>query len=222
MSASGGTSRNKPRIELYIGATGSGKGVSMERRLAELKPSRVLLFDPRSQFPRSVPSTSSLAELVSIVKRAGAHGAFRVRFVPDGKVDLKAAFGLVCDLAFTAGNLLFGADELSEMTTPSWAPPPWRRVVTQGRLAGLHVIVAAQRPALIDKTVLSGCTYVRCFTLRFGNDQRVMADLLGVPLRDVRELATIEGEKATTIAFIERDFRTNERRADTIRLRASA
>lgn len=219
---SGGTSQNKPRIELYIGATGSGKGVSMDRRLAELRAPRLLLFDPRSQFPRSVPSTSSLAELVRIVGRAGASKPFRIRYVPDGRVDLKEAFGLACDVAFTAGNLLFGADELSEMTTPSWAPPQWRRVVTQGRLVGLHVMVAAQRPALIDKTVLSGCTYVRCFTLRFANDQRVMAELLGVPLASVRELATIEGAKATTIAFIERDFRTGQRRADTIRLRASA
>jgi hypothetical protein len=216
------TSTNKPRIEAYIGASGSGKGVSMDRRFAELKAPRLLMFDPRDQFPRDVQRTSSLADLVAIVKRAGAKGAFRVRFVPGGAVDLKEAFALVCELAFVAGNLVFAVDELSEVTTPSWAPAPWRRCVTQGRLVGLHIIAAAQRPALIDKTLLGNCTFIRCFTLRFPNDRRVMADVLDVPLDQVRKLETIESAKATTIAFIERDFRTGERRTDAIKLRARA
>ena len=211
------TSANRPRIEAYIGASGSGKGVSMDRRFAELRPARLLMFDPRDQFPRRVRSTSSLADVIATVKRAGPRGAFAVRFVP-GAVDLKAAFGIVCELAFVAGNLCFAVDELSEVTTPSWAPAPWRRCVTQGRLQGLHVIAAAQRPALIDKTLLGNCTYIRCFTLRFPNDRKVMADVLDVPLDDVRRLETIEGDRSTRIAFIERDFRTGERRSDALRL----
>lgn len=211
----------KPRIEAYIGASGSGKGVSIVRRLEELKPRRLLVWDPRGEYAKQARAVS-LSEAVRLVGGSKG-GPFRLRVVHDGKTDPAEAFGLVCKLAFAAGDLVFLAEELSDVTKPSWAPPAWRQCMTQGRHRHLHVIGAAQRPALVDKSFLGNCTYIRCFTLRYGPDRTAMALALDVPVSDVASLQTVEAERRgyqlTEINYMERDFRagTVQRGAFTLR-----
>ena len=210
---------NQPRIEAYIGASGSGKGVSIDRRLRELKAPRLLVWDPRDEYGAHAPKVTSLAQLVAIVKRAGA-GAFKARYVAGSTADLAEAFGLVCALAFEAGHLVLVAEELSDVTDASRAPPAWRRCVTQGRHRSLHIIGAAQRPALIDKTFLGNCTYIRCFTLRYRDDRSAMARALDVPEARVAEQHTSSSGATTTIRYVERDFRHGLLRDGSIALRA--
>ena len=197
---------NRPRIDAYIGASGSGKGVSINRALAELKPSRLLIWDPRNEYGKHAPAFTTLPALVAAFKRAGK-GAIKARYVPGSALKLADAFALVCALAFAAGALVFLAEELSDTTTASHAPAAWRRVITQGRHVGLHVIGAAQRPALIDKTFLGNATYIRCFTLRYRDDRLAMSRALDVPEARVAALQTVEGAGSTVIQYVERDFR---------------
>lgn len=208
---------NKPRIEAYIGASGSGKGVSITRRLAELKPGRLLIWDPRDEYDKAAQRFTTLSGLVTAFKRAGA-GKIKARFVPGSGIDLAAAFGLVCDLAFTAGDVVLLAEELSDVTTATHAPAAWRRCVTQGRHRALHIIGAAQRPALIDKTFLGNCTYLRCFTLRYDDDRRTMAKALDVPQAQIDALQTDDTARGVHIRFMERDFRAGVVQAGSIRL----
>lgn len=208
---------NKPKIEAYIGASGSGKGVSITRRLAELNPPRLLIWDPRNEYSKAAQRYEKLSSLVGAFKRAGA-GTIKARLVPGSTVDLAAAFGLVCDLAFTAGDLVLLAEELSDVTTATHAPAAWRRCVTQGRHRSLHVIGAAQRPALIDKTFLGNCTYLRCFTLRYDDDRRTMAKALDVPQAQIDCLQTDDTARGVHIRFMERDFRAGFVQAGSIRL----
>lgn len=211
---------NKPKIEAYIGASGSGKGVSINRRLAALKPKRLLIWDPRDEYKKHATEYRSLPALVGAFKRAGS-GSVRARYVAGSSLKLADAFALVCSLAFEAGDLVFLAEELSDTTTASHAPAAWRRVITQGRHRGLHVIGAAQRPALIDKTFLGNATYIRCFTLRYQDDRRAMAAALDVPLDVLAKLQTVEDERrgVTVIAYVERDFRAQLLRSAVITLR---
>jgi hypothetical protein len=199
---------NRPRIEAYIGGSGSGKGVSITRRLQELKPARLLIWDPRDEYGKHAPRFDSLPALVAAVRTAKG-GPVRGRYVPGPAVDLEEAFGLVCQLSFAAGSLLFLAEELSDVTTASRAPAAWRQVITQGRHKALHVLGAAQRPALIDKTFLGNATYIRCFTLRYRNDRQAMAAALDVPELEIAKLQTVEDDArgVTTINYLERDFR---------------
>ncbi len=207
----------KPRIEAYIGASGSGKGVSINRRLLELKPPRLLIWDPRSEYGKHAQAVNLSAAVRTVAASAGA--GFRLRVVHDGRTPPADAFGLVCKLAFTAGDLVLLAEELSDVTTASHAPAAWRQCITQGRHQRLHVIGAAQRPALIDKTFLGNCTYIRCFTLRYADDRVAMAKALDVPLVQVSALETTEGTSSTTINFLERDFRAKVLEAGRITLR---
>jgi hypothetical protein len=200
---------NRPRIEAYIGASGSGKGVSINRRLAELKPPRLLIWDPRNEYGKHAPAYDSLPYLVGAFKHAKG-GPVRARFVPGPGMKLEEAFGFVCRLAFQAGNLVFLAEELSDVTKPAHASAAWKQVITQGRHQALHVIGAAQRPALIDKTFLGNGTFIRCFTLRYANDRKAMAEALDVPLQAITELQTLETERGTVINYLERHFRNAE------------
>lgn len=196
---------DRARIEAYIGATGAGKGVSIHRRLLELAPRRLLIWDPRDEYARHAERVERLPDLVARFRAAGA-GSVAVRYVPGSGLKLAQAFGLVCDLAFAAGDLVIVAEELSDTTSASWAPPAWRRLTAQGRHRGLHIIAAAQRPALVDKTFLGNCTYVRCFALRYARDRAAMAELLGVELAEVTALATRDSRTYVRMRYIEREF----------------
>lgn len=215
---------NSPKIEVFVGATGSGKGVSVNRRLAELKPRRLLIWDPRNEYGKHAPAYSKIWELFGAFKHAKG-GAVRARFVPDGRIDLDEAFAFVCRLAFEDQKkrearglepeaLVMMAEELSDVTKPSYAPPDWRRCITQGRHVGLHILAATQRPALIDKTILSAATVVRCFMLGYDADVKVMATELRAKPEEIEALFTQEvgeGEaKETTIHYMERLRRTRE------------
>lgn len=197
---------NRPKIEAYIGASGSGKGVSINRRLDEVKPARLLIWDPRNEYPKHAKGYTSLSDVVAQVKAAKG-GPFAVRYIPSEWVDMDQAFATMCALAFAAGNLLFLAEELSDVTKPSYAPAAWKKVITQGRHQGLHVIGAAQRPALVDKNFFGNCTYIRCFSLRYAEDRRAMGASMDVEQKRIDALMTTEAGNVTTINYIERDFR---------------
>lgn len=201
--------KNKPQIEAYIGMTGSGKGVSILRRLAELQPARLLVWDPRDEYDKHARKVTSLADLVAAVRKAGA-GGFRLRFVPGGAMDLKAAFAVVCRVAFAAGKLVFLAEELSDVTMPSWAPPAWKQIITQGRHQALIVMGCAQRPALVDKNFLGNATMVRVFMLGDENDVKVMAKTVRATEALVNDLVTVDhdDEKGADIKFLEYTRRT--------------
>lgn len=210
---------NRPQIEAYIGASGSGKGVSINRRLAELAPARLLIWDPRDEYAKQAPAVRSLKALVAEFRKAGA-GAIRVRYVPGSGLKLADAFGLVCALAFEAGELCFLAEELSDVTTPGFAPAPWRRITTQGRHRGLQVLGAAQRPSLIDKTFLGNCTRVRCFQLGYEADRRAMAKELDCADDALGLLLTDDTPSGVVIRYLQRDRRERTLIAGEIHIRS--
>jgi len=136
--------------------------------------------------------------LIGAFKHAKA-GAIRARYVPNDRASLEEQFAVVCSLAMQAGNLVFVAEELSDVTKASWAPPAWKKVLVQGRHVGLRVFPVCQRPALMDKTAFGMATYIRCFMLGNEADRKVMALELDVPEAAVRELRTSERVSGSTI-----------------------
>jgi hypothetical protein len=221
------TVTNKPNLEAYIGSTGSGKGVSIKARLKTLLAEGwpLIVWDPRDEYGDFAKRATAVQVLdaVAAIKRGGTPPA--VRFVHDGKSNLAKAFAWLCEAAFRAGGCVFLAEELSDVTTASLAPPEWKRILTQGRHQGMYVIGAAQRPALIDKTFLGQCTYVRVFNLRYADDRKAMAKAMDVDEAKISELRTTDDEDAgkpfinTEINFLERDFRRGVLQAGQIKLR---
>lgn len=207
---------NRPSIRAYVGATGSGKGVSVREYLKSQKPPRLLVWDPLGEYGYACKVvTSDLA----VVARELAKPTSSVAFYPGPDArKFPDKFGIWCRMAWSAGNLEALVEELSDVTSASFAPQPWARLVRQGRHRGLRLVGCTQRPAKVDKDFLGNATYVRVFQLSWPDDVQVMAKCVRAPLADVEALVTTEGPKATEIRFIERDKATGKTTAGSIRL----
>lgn len=212
---------NRPDIRAYIGATGSGKGVSIRAHLRREKPTRLIVWDPLGEYAEFARPVATLPDLVKAVSKAG-RGKLAIAYTPRQGTDYRKAFELFCALCVRLGDCTMLVEELGEVTSPSWAPPTWRKATTQGRHAGLRIIAASQRPAMIDKGFLGGCTYIRCFTLRYPADRQAMAGAMDVPLVEIAKLTTVEDDRGTSITYIERDFREGWVKTHTERLKKRA
>lgn len=194
---------NRPSIRAYVGATGSGKGVSVREYLAKQKPKRLLVWDPLGEYGGACSLVTSDLAAVANACRAPT---FTVAFFPGANAKkFGPKFDLFCRIAWSAGNAEVLVEELSDVTTASLAPQPWARLVRQGRHRGLRLIGCTQRPAKVDKDFLGNVTYCRVFQLSWPDDYEVMAKVVRAPKADVEALVTTEGERETVINFIERD-----------------
>lgn len=209
---------NRPDLRAYIGATGSGKGVSIRAHLEADKAARRLIWDPLDEYSKFARKATQLRQVVKAVADAGT-GPFAVRYVPPDGQKLPPAFDVFCQVAYRAGNLQMLVEELADVTSPSWAPPSWRACSTRGRHVGLRIVAATQRPALCDKTFLGNTTYIRCFTLRYPEDRKAMAGALDMPVAEISALRTVETDSGTSITYIERDFRSGLVATKTEKLR---
>ena len=206
---------NRPDIRAYIGATGSGKGVSIREHLKRDKPLRLIVWDPLNEYGSFARPVSTLAALAQAVKAP----RFAVSFAPGSNPkEFPAKFAMFCRIAFAAGNLKMLVEELADVTGPSFAPLEWRRCTTQGRHRGLKIVAASQRPAQVDKQFLGGCTYIRCFTLRYPADRTAMAGAMDVPVTEIASLTTLENALGTFITYVEKDFRDGTTQIKTIKL----
>ncbi len=208
---------NRPDIRAYIGASGSGKGVSIREHMGATKPKRLMVWDPLHEYGGFARRVDSLAKLARAVKA----GNFAVSYYPGPNVkDFPEKFAMFCRIAFAAGNLTMLVEELADVTSPSHAPLEWSNCTRKGRHRGLRIVAASQRPASIDKDFLGNCTYIRCFTLRYPADRAALAGAMDVPLPDINSLSTVEGESETVITYLEKDFRAGKTQRSTIKLKA--
>lgn len=209
---------NRPNIRVYCGGTGSGKGASVREHLAAANPPRLLVWDPLGEYGYYCKVVGDLAHVAAELEKP----AFRVAFWPGPDAGKFAErFAIFCRMAWSAGNCVVLVEELSDVTTASFAPQPWARLTRQGRHRGLALIGCTQRPAKVDKDFLGGFTYLRVFMLNWPDDVTVCAKLVRAPAADVEALLTTEDEKkgVTTIRYIERDKRTGKTTPGELTLR---
>ncbi|HGO6127518.1 TPA: hypothetical protein ACK3RK_006086 [Burkholderia cepacia] len=200
---------NDARIDLFIGSTGTGKSTSIKALIAEERPARILVWDymhEEGYAKLGRPAVTGAALLGALDAPAA-----RVAFRPDHDKPLDPQFALFCRAAFAYGDCVLIAEELSAVTKPSWAPNDWKKCLVMGRHRGLHVIGATQRPALVDKTIFSMATRVRCGRLLYDDDCKTMAKVLRCDAGEIAELP--DG------AYVERWMRTGETVRGAISLR---
>lgn len=213
---------NRPEIRAYIGATGSGKGVSVRSALKKENPSRCMIWDRMKEHEgfAKLYMPHQFPEFLMALKKP----AFRVAYYPgddkENQEKYEERFAWFCRAAKAQGNLTMLVEELADLTKPQFSPAEWKSVCIQGRHYALRVWATTQRPAQVDKDFLGNTSLIRCMTLRTRSDKKTMADFLDVEYKDIAELQTIESEdkKKTTIMYIERDFRIGKTTKDTITL----
>jgi hypothetical protein len=114
-------------------------------------------------------------------------GARAVVYVP-APAQLAEQFALFCKIARRLRGARVLVEELSHVTTASWAPPDWKALSTAGAHQGLELIGTAQRPTMIDKAFLGNCTEIRCYRLFYEEDARALGRALQRPWQEVMNL----------------------------------
>lgn len=187
--ARGRGAHNKARIIAVVGASGTGKGRYCKGELLPALVPPFLVWSPLEATDNyaKVLKGESTKEFVNFLQIAGNGGP--AIFVPplDGK-RITQRFEWFCRAAWEFHGATVLVEELSRVTTASYAPAAWKNLSTAGRHQGLTLIGTCQRPAQVDKDFFGNCTEIRCFRLNYKNDARVMAGVLRVPWADLMEL----------------------------------
>lgn len=182
-------SAGKASIIAVIGASGTGKGQCAKARLDTPWRGLTLIWSPLEPTDRYADwigaraINASIPALVAAI-RAKARG---VVFVP-GPVKIAEQFDLFCRIAWECIGARVLIEELSRVTSPSWAPASWQNLSTAGRHRKLELIGTAQRPAQIDKDFLGNCTLIRCYRLNYENDAKAVSSVLRVPWESLMDL----------------------------------
>lgn len=198
---------NDAQIWGVIAASASGKGLWIKGELRRLNPGRLVVWDYKDEYGEFAPGLLRNIEDVRKAMIAAKGGPARIRYKCKPGTNAKqtrAEFEALCRLVQAWQNCVFVAEELSNVTTPSWAPAAWREMSTGGRHEAVHIIGVAQNPALIDKTFLSNCTLIHVGPLRQFPHRQAMARSMDVPVEQITALETFH--------WIERDYNTKELR----------
>lgn len=193
---------NSAAIHCVLGASGSGKTSHVMQELRRTKPKRLLIWDTKGEFAREGYglAVESLGDVVARVAGAKA-GAFALAFRPRGdEKQMKAQFSIFCKLAFAAKNLTLVAEELSDVTTASYAVEGWRKVSSQGRTEGVTIYGLSQHPASIDKHFAGNASTVRTGRLNEASHIRKVANVLRIKPDEIVALLPLE--------WIQRDMNT--------------
>jgi hypothetical protein len=174
------------QIWAVLGASGVGKGIWLKQQLKRLNPPRLVIWDFKKEYDGWGKLVTSLREVRAAMMKAG-EGPLRIRYVTQksGRKDMQADFEALCDLVYAWQHCVFIAEELVNVTTPSWAPGSWLKMTTSGRHEGIHIIGVTQSPALVDKTFLGNATLVHACWLKQARHRKVVAADIDI---DVAEL----------------------------------
>lgn len=176
----------KALVIAAFGARGTGKTVWVRRQIEARNAPRLVVWDFKHD-PGLEGIGQPVRDLPTLI-RAMQAPRFKLRFLVDHSpgADLQKQFDLVCKAVWLAGNLDFFVDELPEVTTASYAPRAWRRLVNigrdykddQGRRKCLTLIAAGQRPAECDKSFISNADILHVGRLGNLPDAKDMAKRL--------------------------------------------
>lgn len=180
---------NKARIIPVVGASGTGKGRYIKTELLPQFAGPVVVWSPLESSDNyaailGVKAVRSLPKMIEAWKA----GQSAVYVPPNDPKAMPIAFSLFCRAAWCMKGAVVLVEELSRVTTPSYAPPAWRDLSTAGRHQGITLIGTCQRPAQVDKDFFGNATEIRCFRVNYENDARVMANVLREPWEAMLEL----------------------------------
>lgn len=175
------------KIWAVLGASGSGKGAWLKQWLTAARPYRLMIWDPLDEYGGHAARVSTAKGLIAAVLK----GTFRVRYVPRGtdKDGVAAEFAFFCACAYAAGKLVCIVEELSLVTSPSYAPPAWAKLSNMGRHRGLHLVGVSQFPAQIDKSFLANATVIHTGVLRNARHRKAVAEEMDIDPADIGALA---------------------------------
>lgn len=196
-----------------VAASEQGKGVWIKQQLKARRPARLLIWDRVDEYAAHATKVLKLADLA----RQSKPEKFALRYVPrsTSQKSFAAEFDMFCRIAFAAIGATILVEELSDVTSPSYAPPAWRRLNSMGRHhQGLTVIGCSQSPASIDKTFLGNATLLHVGFIGQASHRRAVAAELDINPEEIRSLKRFQ--------FVELDRSSGKLSRGSVTLRGSA
>lgn len=178
------------RLVIVSGASRCGKSTQVSREVRT--QNRIVAWDPEDQWSeqkgfRKITNRKSLLEALQ------TPGHVRIAYVPAG--DLKAEFDFLCGVVFYVirfvAPLVFIAEELADVTTPSKAPGNWGILCRRGLKRGIVIYAISQRWAEADKTAFGNASEYVVFLSR-PNDIPYIAARSGIPKEEIEALQAFE------------------------------
>lgn len=178
---------------LAFGARGTGKTHWCRRFVEDQRPARLIVWDFKND-----PGLDGLGvpfrSMPEFIKSLKAQ-RFASRYLVDHRLDVHAQFDFFCRAAWEAGCLLMYVCELPEVTRAGSAPAAWRRCVNVGReyqeggrRKWLSIVADGQRPAEVDKSVISNADIIHSGRLAFLDDAKTMAKSINCDPRELMQL----------------------------------
>lgn len=181
-------------------ASQMGKGVWIKQQLRAMRPARLLIWDYLGEYGDFAKAVTTLPALAGAVVAAKS-GPVAVRYMPrcEDSKRLRVEFSAFCAIAYAAVGAVVVCEELSMVTTASFAPPAWGKLCTMGvHHQRLHVIGVSQFPAQVDMSYRGSCTLLHVGALRADVHRVAMARELDVSPAEILALEQFE--------YLEKDF----------------
>lgn len=188
------------KLEGYFGATGTGKSTSVKRRIAQLEPGAMIIFDPKREYGAAGKAYSERDFFVLVDQMGDKHAPVKWAVLQpetnDGmrrrQFDRFCRVGLA--IARAKGECVVVVDELHLVTDSAKGSQPdaWLELVNTGRALGVHVIAASIRPQSIDMDFRTNLTYCRSGRLNEEADCRRVASKLMIDWRELAELPSLD------------------------------
>lgn len=174
-----------------LAASEMGKGVWLKQRLNDTQPERLLIWDTNDEYDRQARACGSFRELLTGM----AAPRYALRFTSKARKDkeLRQDFEDFCTIAYAAANSTIVVEELADVTSPSYAPPAWRKLNTRGRHhQGLILYWCSQSPAFVDKSSLGNATHMHVGYLGEPRHRQAAAAHMGCRAEDIDALKQFE------------------------------
>lgn len=171
---------------VVFGLKGSGK-THLVRRLLASHP-RVLIVDTQREYGSVAVELGSLAQLADYLDHTA--GRWRVAYF---NTHLEDEFPLLCQAAWSIGDLLFVVEEVDRFCSPAWIGDEFFQVVNYGRHAPggaaagarpVDYLAVSRTPADVNRALTRQAYEVYCFTLSEPRDIDHLAKWIGREFAD--------------------------------------
>jgi ABC-type dipeptide/oligopeptide/nickel transport system ATPase component len=177
---------------LIIGASGCGK--SYLGRIVQKSFNRIVCFDIMNEYHVKddfvINNFQEYSQMIRRIENENLKSFFYVvKFSIDDDHEMMEMFlNQALRLNFHVGNMTTVIEEVQEYCDPYNIPKYVRKSMLMGRHHELSFVMTSQRPALLNKTIISQCTHIFCGRLVDKNDLKYVSAFLG---RDSKELSSL-------------------------------
>ena len=171
-----------------FGKRKSGKSY-LARKINAAYPRQVII-DPVEDWTDGeiIYSFNSFCEKIKNIKKNNIREYKLIfRFGIDEK-NTPEIFNEILRICLYLGDLQIIIDEVQMFCNPNWMPPHLKNVVFIGRHKKVGYMAITQRPAQINKGLLSQAEHIFCGQLHDKNDLRAVADFIGDDINDLINL----------------------------------